>query len=347
MQFRGNRFLSNLKVNFKMPSIEPNRELTLVCNELDSQGNIKTVSGKFLKGEVCFMHSLQPRDLRKLDGTLKNQLPAILVRESAILINLDFIKAVVKPDSVVLFESMNLSERVRQNRFIFELQQKIKTTKDQPFNLPFEFQITELILQKVCNNLQQEFDDLLPQMEKTLADFVKRVHWDKLKKLLECKRKINHFKSKVQNIRNTIAEVLDSDDDMSAMYLSSKRKQGRRPTSAHEEIELLLETYLKMADEVVSRVEELSSNMESTEDIVNIGLVGQRNELLLLELKLTIGTFSASLGGFGASLFGMNLVSSLESSKFAFFIASGMFAGISSTAFMIAWRKMRQLVSKN
>jgi magnesium transporter len=60
----------------------------------------------------------------------------------------------------------------------------------------------------------------------------------------------------------------------------------------HEEVELMLESYLKTAEELASRTQVLASNMSSTEDIVNISLMGQRNEMLLLELRLGIGTFA-------------------------------------------------------
>jgi magnesium transporter len=325
-------------------TVHKKSELTLLCHELDSTGLIRVTSGRYKKSELCLLHGLQPRDLRKLDGTLKNQLPAVLVRDSAILVNLEYIKAIIKKDSIILFESLDLNERCEQNFFLKELQATIKTSKGSL--LPFEFQILEFILQKICSHFQLEFDNLLPEIEGSLMRFDNYVHWDRLKLILDCKKKINHFKSKVSNYKDAISDVLNSDDDMAAMYLSSKTSNRPRPISAHEEIELLLENYLKMADEIVSRLEELSLNMESTEDIVNIGLVGQRNELLLLELKLTIGTFAASMGGFGAGLFGMNLHSHLETSPWGFYLASSTLLTISIISFTFAWKKMKFLVKK-
>ena len=319
-------------------------ELTLICNEIDSAGNLRTNPSKYRKSQLCVMHELQPRDLRKLDGTLKNQLPGILVRSSAILVNLDIIKAIIKSDRFILFESLDLAERIKQNAFLKELQRHVKINLKSTKTLSFEFQVLEFILIKTCAVFQQELEQLLPNIETASNDFGQYVHWDKLKGILECKKKINHFKSRIANIRDAISEVLNSDADMAAMYLSNKDLSNPRPVSAHEEIELLLETYLKIADEMVTRVEELSLNIESTEDIINIGLIGQRNELLLLELKLTIGTFAASMGGFGASLFGMNLTSHLEATSAGFYIASGSLITIALASFLGAWKRMRNLV---
>jgi len=87
--------------------------------------------------------------------------------------------------------------------------------------------------------------------------------------------------------------------------------------------------------------------MQSTEDIVNIGLVGQRNELLLLELKLGIGTFAASMGGFGASVLGMNIPNHMEHNQIAFAaVLTGLLA-VAGTTFAVTWRRLMMLVKKH
>jgi hypothetical protein len=63
-------------------------DLKLKCTEFDAKGNVKTTAGEFSKIDLCNQNGLQPRDLRKLDSSFKNQLPAILVRAQAILVNL-------------------------------------------------------------------------------------------------------------------------------------------------------------------------------------------------------------------------------------------------------------------
>lgn len=41
-----------------------------------------------------------------------------------------------------------------------------------------------------------------------------------------------------------------------------------------------VETYLKEADEILSRTQQLEENIQSTEDIINISLDSQRNAIL-------------------------------------------------------------------
>lgn len=321
-------------------------ELRLVCSELDRCGHLSLRKGLFSKSNLCSSLGLQARDLRKLDGTLKNQLPSILIRPSAILVNFGIVRAVIKCDRVTFFNGEeDTGINSIQDVLIKELASKLKAKSSAP--LPFEFVAIETILQTTLQALQDEFDRMAPSIEDHLTILERFVHWDKLKTMLECKKRVALFHERISSLRNCIAEVLESDADMAAMYLTSKSSNSQpRPVYAHEEVELLLESYLKIAEEIASRVQLLASNIQSTEDIVNIGLVGQRNELLLLELKLGIGTFSASMGGFGASVLGMNLLNGMEGDPQAFYVILTGLLSVSLFAFTSSWRRMQQLIRK-
>lgn len=72
------------------------------------------------------------------------------------------------------------------------------------------------------------------------------------------------------------------------MYLTEKQQGKIRPLNQHDEIELLLESYLKQTDEIVQSVNNLVSNIKNTEEIVNIVLDANRNSLMLMELKVLL-----------------------------------------------------------
>jgi magnesium transporter len=74
------------------------------------------------------------------------------------------------------------------------------------------------------------------------------------------------------------------------MYLSGQKNSKIDDSEQHEEIELLVETYLKQVEEIANLAASQTANMRTTEDIVNIMLDSQRNSLFLFELQLTIGT---------------------------------------------------------
>ncbi|EPZ31250.1 Magnesium transporter MRS2/LPE10 domain-containing protein [Rozella allomycis CSF55] len=334
----------------KRNSLCPQKDIAFICTELRYDGHIQIIGKRFAKLELCGLHGIQVRDLRKLDGALKSQLHGILVRPHAILLNLGMLKAIIKSDLVIFFDSLDHCERSKQHNFILQLQQKLielsKNDKETYNTLPVELHVLEFILLEVCSSLQSEFDELQLILEKTLVN-LHEVHWQKLKALLEAKRELNHFKSKVDSIKDALSELLESDSDMSEMYLSAKAVNAPRPVHSHDEVELLLEAYLKIADELSTRLEEILSNVESTEDIINIGLVGQRNELLIFELKLAMGTFAASLGSFGASIFGMNLKSYLEGNPSAFYIVLTSTLALCGLVYRCAVSRMFSLIRKH
>ncbi|KAJ2763833.1 magnesium ion transporter, partial [Coemansia nantahalensis] len=136
------------------------------------------------------------------------------------------------------------------------------------------------------------------------------------------------------------------DEDLARMYLTQKLRGQRRQTTDHEEVELMMETYLKQVEEIVNHVESVSSHVRTTEDVVNIILDSQRNSLLLLEIRLTILTVGLSSGTFLSGLFGMNLVSSLEAHPNAFAMVAGAAVATILALTVAGLRSMRKVLRK-
>lgn len=328
-------------------------EPTVIFHELDRHGILHVLSGRSQKSALCTSLRLLARDVRKLDGTLKDQLPIILVRDSAILVHIEHIRAIIKYDGVILFENLDVKQRMEQHKFMLFLQSRLQhesmhVEQDAVSPSPFEFIVLEAILQRILQSLQEEFDAMQGEVNEHLKALENIVHWERLKVLLVCRKRVTAFYERLSNIRSCLKELLESDADMADMYLSDKHtaKSADRPAYAHEEMELLLENYLKMAEDLASRTALLMANMQATEDIVNIGLVGQRNELVLLDLRLGIGTFAASVVGCGASILGMNLQSGFERSPLAFYVVLGTLVTMASTSFVLVWRRMLRLIHK-
>jgi magnesium transporter len=97
---------------------------------------MKTTAGDIRKSEFCQQHSLMPRDLRAIDTRSVNQKPSILVRSEAILINMAHLRALLKSDMVVLFDTFGSTDSYNQSVFVQDLQERLASSNDQ---LPFEF----------------------------------------------------------------------------------------------------------------------------------------------------------------------------------------------------------------
>ncbi|KAJ1998377.1 magnesium ion transporter [Coemansia thaxteri] len=326
-------------------------DLRLRCTQLDRDGNVTVRAGEFQKSELCAQHGLQPRDLRKIDSKFVNQMPAILVRRHAILVNLLHIRALIEADRIVLFDSIAAPTTHSQTMLVYELQERLRTTSgpaDRDGAQPFEFRALEAVLITVVKELQSDEDVLVNLVQNLLAYLEESVDRSKLRELLQYSKRLSRFEQRVLNIRDAIEEVLEQDEDLAAMYLTRKLANAAtsHPTDDHEDVELMMETYLKQVEEIVNHVESVSSHVRTTEDVVNIILDSQRNSLLLLEIRLTILTVGLSSGTFLSGLFGMNLVNFLEHNPHAFFAVSSIaLAAIMALTFS-GLRAMRNVLKK-
>ena len=127
------------------------------------------------------------------------------------------------------------------------------------------------------------------------------------------------------------------------MYLSEKAQGKVREEQNHDEVELLLESYHKVADEIVQVSSNLVSAIRNTEEIVRAILDSNRNSLMLLDLKFSIGTLGISAGMFIAALYGMNLKNFIEEDHLGFAGISGLCMIVTSVGVMWAFRRLRKV----
>ena len=127
--------------------------------------------------------------------------------------------------------------------------------------------------------LRKFVNELLTQLEEDIDR-------ERLRNMLVYSKKLSAFEKKATLIRDALAEILDNDEDLAGMYLTEKSRGKQRDVDQHDEVELLLEAYVKQIDGIVQEVDQLASNMRNTEEIVNIILDANRNSLMLLDLKV-------------------------------------------------------------
>ncbi|KAI9498766.1 hypothetical protein BDB00DRAFT_799455 [Zychaea mexicana] len=320
-------------------------DLKLRCTEFDDKGAVRITAGEFRKTDLCQRHSLLPRDLRGIDTHSAYQKPAMLVRSEAILANMTYLKALVKSDLVVLFDTFGSSDSYNKSIFIYDLQERLRTHNE----LPFEFRAIEAILVSITSSLQSELEVLEAPVTKLLgdlediADVEESVKQSHLRDLLQYSKKLAKFEKDALSIHDAISDLLDHDEDLAAMYLTAKKAGKPRDASDHEEVELLLEAYLKQTEEIASKASSLISDMRSTEEIVQIILDVSRNSLMWFEIRLSIITLSASIVSVYGALFGMNLKNYFEDDPVAFGVMSGMAMLTGLGAYIVSLRKLKTL----
>ncbi|CDF90672.1 ZYBA0S08-00232g1_1 [Zygosaccharomyces bailii CLIB 213] len=318
------------------------------CTIFDKNGQYCPVEIK--RKDLVTQHELLPRDLRKIERSRKNDLvPSLLVRQNGILISLLTIRALIKPEMVIVFDSVgsgiSLDSRTHK-KFIQDLELRLNNQAADNVNkdtFPYEFRALESIFVSTLSNLSSEMKVLQTVSNGILEDLEYSITRDKLRFLLVQNKKLTVFRRKALLVREMLNHILEQDDVLCEMYLTDKLRGKCRSQDDHEEIEMLLETYYTHVDEVVQTIEGTISNVKTTEEIINIILDSNRNQLMLLGIRFGMGMLSLGVAIWLGSLYGMNLENFIEDSSLGFIMvaATGMFG--MSWLFIYSIRQLHRL----
>ncbi|KAL8161478.1 hypothetical protein V2J09_012967 [Rumex salicifolius] len=321
------------------------------------------------KSAIIKRVSIPARDLRIL-GPLFSHSSNILARDKAIVVNLEFVKAIVTAKEILLLDP--LSQEVLP--FIDQLKRQLplkSTSKsheagptdaqdnEMQQELPFEFQVLEIALEVVCSYLDLNVEELERDAYPVLDELARNVSTKNLERVRSLKSNLTRLLARVQKVRDEIEHLLDDNEDMAQLYLTRKliqdqqseallaatacnalvavpqylgrmssNRSGSLRSSSHfdddvEDIEMLLEAYFMQLDGTRNKILSVREYIDDTEDYVNIQLDNQRNELIQLQLTLTIASFAIALETLIAGMFGMNLPCFMFSTEgvFEYFVA--------------------------
>ncbi|KAF3399768.1 Mitochondrial inner membrane magnesium transporter mrs2 [Penicillium rolfsii] len=319
-------------------------ELRIRCTEFDKNGNVTLVNGEFRKSELIAKYGLLPRDLRKIDSST---LPHILVRPSAILINLLHLRVLIKADRVLVFDAYGSTDSYMQSLFIYDLEGKLRQKQSQVAQagqaLPYEFRALEAVLISVTTGLEEEFNGVREPVVRVLRALEEDIDRDKLRHLLIYSKKLGTFEQKARLVRDAIDDLLEADDDLATMYLTERGTGKEREEDDHQEVEMLLESYHKVCDEIVQSSGNLVTNIRNTEEVVKAILDANRNSLMLLDLKFSIGTLGLATGTLFSALYGMNLKNFIEESDLGFGGVSFVCFALTGVVCLYGLAKLRKL----
>lgn len=214
---------------------------------------------------------------------------------------------------------------------------------EEEMGLPYEHRALESILVDTANALEEEMGFIRRLVKNLLQNLETDINRENLRKLLHYSRRLAGFQSRAKSIKSAFDELLDSDEDLSAMYITDKLNGRPRALHDHAQLELLLESFTKQVEEIVSEIDTTAANMQSTQEIAELMLDSGRNALLALDIKVSIATLGIGTGALVAGLFGMNLTTTLEDNPWAFAIVSGITAFIAACVFGYGSRVLRKV----
>lgn len=293
---------------------------------------------------------LTVRDMRQIDPSFTSR-PAIWVRDEALVVSIESVRAVILSDRMFIFDPDN--DNVQTS--LWHIEKRLAHNIEDAF-MPFEFRALEGILIHACLVLETDLGAIDPKLRQTLAQLPLRITKEGLEQLRQLQMQLNHYYARVRKVQQVIQALLDEDEDMAEMYLTEKRKNPsmmRNPLD-HDEVEMLLETYLQMVDDLTSRGGLLNQAIDDTENLIEIHLDTTQNRVLLVDLMITAITTTFSLGTLITSIFGMNLplptvMSELPHSHAFFWGAVGLMMASMGIAlcFLMRWCRNQGLYSTN
>jgi len=131
---------------------------------------------------------------------------------------------------------------------------------------------------------------------------------------------------KIHQVRRALGDLLENDEDLALMNLSRLKDRPSLysipldPTllASHEEIEILLESYLTDYNSLETKLVYLKTQMQNAEELVMLRLDTSRNQLLIADNVISIVSCSLGFGSFIGAIFGMNFDSEIWSDRTAF-----------------------------
>lgn len=166
-----------------------------------------------------------------------------------------------------MFDAYGSTDSYTQSQFMYDLEGKLRQKEKSPGALPYEFRALEAVLISVTAGLEGEFDGVREPVVRVLRDLEEDIDRDKLRHLLIYSKKLGTFEQKARLVRDAIDDLLEADDDLAAMYLTEKANGKERSEQDHTEVEMLLESYYKVCDEIVQVSANLVSNIRNTEEM--------------------------------------------------------------------------------
>ncbi|KAJ8755679.1 hypothetical protein K2173_022274 [Erythroxylum novogranatense] len=317
---------------------------------LDRFGNSELVECD--KSTIIKRAAIPSRDLRIL-GPVFSHSSRIIAREKAMVVNLEFLRAIVTAEEVLILDPLH--QEVLP--FVDQLRQQLphksppmiqgarhadgqeneasvnviadgqwsplsEAAEGLQCELPFEFQVLEIALEVVCIYLDSCVADLEREAYPVLDELARNVSTKNLEYVRSLKSNLTHLLGRVQKVRDEIEHLLDDNEDMADLYLTRKWIQIQQsdallasassnsivPSAPSlprlgsyrsaslvtgsalddqdvEDLEMLLEAYFLQLDGTRNKI--LS--------VMNIQLDNQRNELIQLQLILTIASFAVAM----------------------------------------------------
>ncbi|RVX69591.1 hypothetical protein B0A52_06655 [Exophiala mesophila] len=336
----------NSSTNSSDPEVPTNGRIT--CALYNRSGQLTAEHKPLTKTEIAQQFDLRYRDLRDIDLKSEGN-TRILIRPSTILLQFFDLCVIIQADEALLVNPTHRSTGQSVSSLHHDLERRlsgIQEAADVP-ELPYELRAVEAALVAVLSSLRHEFIQVRAAAEESAARLTLEtgVAAVELGHVFEHSRHLGRLESKARLVRQTIRELLDTDEDLAAMYLSDTLAGHPHQVSDHQEAEYMLETYHRAADALAESVSSVMDVLRKKEMNFRSSLAVQRNQIMFLEARIAIHTLGLAAGTLVAGLFGMNLVNYMEDAAWGFPAITASCITLSIIFSLYGARRLRRIQS--
>ncbi|GAX82223.1 hypothetical protein CEUSTIGMA_g9651.t1 [Chlamydomonas eustigma] len=254
---------------------------------LEASGRSRQVYAR--RRDLLKEHRLQPRDLRRIDLSVdvNKAPPSITVKDNVILLCLGGVRLIVTGDKALLFEPqspeakkflevMQQHMQARQhssnymtsegfqpgashteymNRYYKNYQQKSDEQAMTP--PPFELEVVEAALMVATSRLEGQMAAVTSRVQTLLSKLPGDISPVNLEELRRVKGALVEVEQKADTLKNMLEELMDDEDELREMNLSSRpRREERRRQRERERLERELERAREIKEEIEERLED-------------------------------------------------------------------------------------------
>ncbi|XP_057792296.1 magnesium transporter MRS2-4-like [Salvia miltiorrhiza] len=311
---------------------------------IDSLGQSETIECD--KSVIIKRFSIPARDLGLL-GPIFYHPSGIIAREKCMILSLEFIRALVSAEEVMLLDPLQQEVLVFVDQLTRHLSSKNRQhpeASEDELLLPFEFQVLEIALKVTYGYLESSVSQVERNVYPALDEVTKSVSTKNLEYMRTFKSNLTRLLARVHKVRDEIEHLLDDNGDMAQLHLTRnwiQTQQWRyasndivpaalcRPRSGNnyedvQDLEILLEDYFMLFESTRSKILSLREHIGDTEDYVTIQLNGRRNEMMQLKLIFLIASFAIAVETGIAGMYGMNIKIKLYDTKGVFWQVVGL-----------------------
>ncbi|CAH9119568.1 unnamed protein product [Cuscuta europaea] len=260
------------------------REPVYQVVEVKSNGVIS--SRKINRRHLLKSSGLRPRDIRSVDPSLWliNSMPALLVREHAILLNLGSLRAIVMQESVLIFNYNSHGGKAFIDALLPRLNPKNMNGAQ---SMPFVLEVVEAALHSRIQRLEQKLWSLEPRVQSLLEVLPNRLTADVLEQLRISKQSLVELGSRAGSLKQMLLDILEDTHEIRLICIMGRdctlKKENDEMECVvplekqiveeeEEEIEMLLENYLQRCESCHGQAERLLDSAKEMEDSIAVNL---------------------------------------------------------------------------